>query len=114
VPSPRPPTDQDFPARHHAAMPPARMAQIPWLLVDGVLITPFPVRASGPTAGETDAIRAMQRRLKRSRVAVWINPHDGRLTSEEIATDVLAAKAAARNQNRSISFFALINLPRVV
>jgi hypothetical protein len=45
--------------------------------------------------GETDAIRAMQRRLKRSRVAVWINPQDGKLTPQEITSDVLAAKAAA-------------------
>ncbi len=93
--APRSYLDQDFPARHRAEMPPARVAQIPWLLVDGILITPFAVREGGPTAGETDAIRAMQRRLKRSRVAVWINPHDGRLTSQEIASDVLAAKAAA-------------------
>ena len=72
------------------------MAQIPWLLVDGVLITPFSVRASGPTVGETDAIRAMQRRLTRpSRVGVWISPQDGRLTPQQIASGVLAAKAAA-------------------
>ncbi len=92
--APRPPTDQDFPARHHAAMPDARMAQIPWLLVDGVLITPFPTRKDGPTAGETIAIRAMQRRLMRSRVAVWIS-QDGKLTPQEIASGVLTAKAAA-------------------
>jgi hypothetical protein len=47
-------------------MPEARMAQIAWLLVDGVLISPFPTRKGGPTAGETIAIKAMQRRLMRS------------------------------------------------
>ncbi len=71
--APRPISDQDFPARHHAAMPEARMAQIPWLLVDGSADTPFPTRKDGPTAGETIAIKAMQRRLMRSRVAVWID-----------------------------------------
>ena len=62
--------------------------------VDGVLITPFPARKDGPTAGETIAIKAMQRRLTRSRVAVWIS-QDGKLTPQEIASGVLAAKAGA-------------------
>ncbi len=71
------------------------MAQIPWLVVDDVLISPFPTRKEGPTASETAAIKAMQRRLMRSRVAVWIDPQDGRLTPQEIASGVLTAKAGA-------------------
>jgi hypothetical protein len=51
------PQDQNFPSRHHAPMPDARMAQIPWLLVDGVLISPFPIRPGGPTAGEMPPFR---------------------------------------------------------
>jgi hypothetical protein len=81
--------------RDRAAMPDARMAEISWLLVDGVLISPFPTRMGDPTAGETDAIKAMQRRLMRSRVAVWIHPRDGKLTLQEIASGVLVARAAA-------------------
>jgi hypothetical protein len=57
--APRPAAEQDFPARHHAALPETRMAQIPWLLVDGMLISPFPTRKDGPTASETIAIKAM-------------------------------------------------------
>jgi hypothetical protein len=73
------PPDQDHhsSARHHAAMPENCMALIPWLLAGDVLISPFRTRKGGPTAGETDAIKAMQRRLMRSRVAVWIDPRDG-------------------------------------
>ena len=55
-------------------MPEARLAEIPWLLVDGVLISPFPTRKGGPTPEETAAVQAMQRRLVGSRVGVWIIP----------------------------------------
>jgi hypothetical protein len=76
-------------------MPENRAALIPWLLAGDVLISPYPTRKGGPTAGETVAIKAMQRRLVRSRVAVWIDPRDGRLTLQEIASGVLVARAAA-------------------
>jgi hypothetical protein len=77
------------------AMPDARMAQIPWLLVDGVLISPFPTRKGGPSASETAAIKAMRRRLMRAPIAVWIDSQDGRLTPQEIASGVLVARASA-------------------
>jgi hypothetical protein len=88
------------PPRHRAPMPENRAALIPWLLVDGILISPYPVRAGGPTASETDAILAMQRRLMRDRVAAWIDPQDGRLTLQEIASGVLVARAAAHTTVR--------------
>src|ERR1700722_977172 len=90
-------TDHDYHAtpRDRAAMPKNRAELIPWLLTGDVLISPYPVRAGGPTTEETDAILAMQRRLMRDRVAVWINPKDGKMTLQEVASGVLVARAAA-------------------
>jgi hypothetical protein len=42
----------------------------------------------------------MQQRLKLSRLAIWIDPRDGRQTPQEIASGVLAAKARANTTVR--------------
>jgi hypothetical protein len=71
---------QTFPDRNKAQMPQDRVAEIPWLLVLGsVLISPYPARKDGPTEAEAQAISAMQRRLARSPIAVWISA-DGKMT----------------------------------
>ena len=97
------PSEQDYHAtpRDRAAMPDERLAQMSWLLVDGcVLISPFKRRKGGPTVGEALAIQQMQQRLKLSRLAIWIDPRDGRQTPQEIASGVLAAKARANTTVR--------------
>src|SRR4051812_16744369 len=109
MPALRPPTDQDFPARHHAALPEARMARIPWLLVDGLLISPFPTRKGGPTASETAAIKAMQRRLIQAPIAVWIDPQDGKLTPQEIAAGVTRGESIGARHRPAAHAIAISN-----
>jgi hypothetical protein len=83
--------DRDFPARDLAVMPAARAALLPWLIAGRLLFAPFAPRDGGPTAGEAEAIEAIEamgERLDRDRragllpdsVAFWLSPVDGRIT----------------------------------
>jgi hypothetical protein len=80
--------DQNFPARHHTAMPADRLDGIPWLIAGRLLFAPFAPRDTGLTAQEADAIEAMGKRLERDRqagllpdsVAYWFAPIDGHTT----------------------------------
>jgi hypothetical protein len=91
----KPYLDSSLSDRSNAPTPPDRLAAQPWLLIGDLLVSPFPTRASGPTDGETRAIMAMQRRLRGCQVGAWIDSRDGRLTVQQLAADVLKAKAAA-------------------
>lgn len=90
----RPPRDQDFPARHHAPMPASRAAGISWLVVDGVLITPFPARPGGLMPDEAAAVVAMKRLLACSRIGIWITPN-GSLKAQALELAPLEARRRA-------------------
>jgi hypothetical protein len=76
-------------------MPPARHgADTSWLVVDGVLITPFPARPGGLNPDETVAVVAMRRLLSGARIGIWITPK-GLLKAQALEAGPLEARRRA-------------------
>jgi hypothetical protein len=90
----RPPREQSTPARHHAPMPAGRAAEISWLVVGEVLITPFPARPGGLNPDEVAAVVAMRRLLAGTRIGTWITPN-GSLRAQVLENGPLEARRRA-------------------